>query len=293
MAVFEWWEKKGRKYFLKGTGALLGVLTFITSSASFGKIPTFIVSNDLQKGTLSDYGWIAISFILCFYLYNLILDVNKQKLISHLQGEIGELKIENKRLEEENQEKIEAIEKYAKGFAVSLAESLEFENTDRVTVYSHEDDLEDDQGAFVPVVRYSQDPVYNSKGRGVYAGEEGCISRTWRNEKWFAADRPDADEDAFPDEEDEFVQRCVSQGMDPDEARGLSMKSRLYYGRVITGELDADQIAVVIIESTDPERWSLDELDQVFEAREINLSEFVNRIEPIMPDISATSNKGF
>jgi hypothetical protein len=81
--------------------------------------------------------------------------------------------------------------------------------------------------------------------------------------------------------------------MDPEVARDLSMQSRLYYGRVITGELDADQIAVVIIESTVPDRWSREELDQVFDARETNLSEFVNRIEPIMPDVSATSDKGF
>ena len=292
--VTEWWKSKGSRLLLRSSGPVFGALTALTSAASFGKLP--FVASTWQKNSLSFYGWFSISFFLVFYIIALNRDVEKGVLVEYLQERIDDLQAENARLEEINEQTIESISEYAKGYILDISESLKFgedrDTKDRITIYSHDEEEE----VFAPTERYSRDPVLNKRGRGLYQDDEGCIAEAWRNEEWFIADSPNSDEEAFPDptvDRQEYIDRSEDYGLSPEQVKRMRMKSRLYYGRAIRGVRNAEPLAVIIVESTDPSRWSREELRTVFEERSVSLTEFVNRIGPLMPDVSNTKRRGF
>jgi hypothetical protein len=293
-SISEWWKSKGSKFLLRSSGPVFGLLTALTSAASFGKLP--YIGAAWQKNSLSFYGWCSISLFLVFYIIALNRDVEKGMLVEYLQDRVDELQKEKTRLEDLNEQKIESISEYAKGYILDISESLEFgeenDTKDRITIYSHDETEE----VFAPIERYSRDPVLSKRGRGLYPDDEGCIAKAYRDDEWFIADCPDSDEEAFPNPEndqDEYIRRSEQYGLDSNQVDRMRMKSRLYYGRAIRGMRNAKPIAVIIVESTNPSRWSREKLNSVFEERSVSLTEFVSRIGPLMPDVSNTKNRGF
>ena len=126
------------------------------------------------------------------------------------------------------------------------------------------------------------------KGGGVYPDDQGCIGRAWRRGEWLIADVDGADDDAFPDPElnpGGYLDRCTDYGFDADTLDELRMKSRFYYGRVVRKRHDENPVAVIIVESTQPARWSREDLQRVFDSRSESLRDFVRRIGPLMPGV--------
>lgn len=74
-----------------------------------------------------------------------------------------------------------------RGYLFAIVDELVFENTDRITLYSHDDELR----YFTPLVRISRNPDYEKHGRPTYPEDQGFIGKTWREGSCFVEELPD------------------------------------------------------------------------------------------------------
>lgn len=95
------------------------------------------------------------------YSFGIYVKFKREKRIENLQKENIELK-----------NKIEELDyfKLFEDFLFILAShTLNFGDKERISVYKHEGDV------FLMLGRYSKNPNYNKRGRGIYPENQGCI----------------------------------------------------------------------------------------------------------------------
>ena len=135
----------------------------------------------------------------------------------------------------------------------------------------------------MPIGRYASNPDFQSNGRSSYPIKEGCIHDAWSN-GWLY-------HNGFPDpnaNRDDYVQHHIGLGIPRDTAEKLTMKSRLYCGCRVMDQNGKKPIAVVVIESTDPDRFSEDYLRKaIAEGEQQYLSEIIHKL---LPDIAMPSD---
>jgi hypothetical protein len=67
---------------------------------------------------------------------------------------------------------------------------------------------------------------------------------------------------------DDYAAHQGANGFPEAEARQLTMKSRLYYAYRVMDTRLRQPIAAIVVESTDGDRFTRDQLDQVFNNQE-------------------------
>lgn len=114
-----------------------------------------------------------------------------------------------------------------------------FSNT-RISLYEHSD------GKFKLIGRYSNNPIFNKKGRDYYPDDEGFISMGWNNGKKYIKHLPD-----YNINPEEYLIRIKKHISFREEVlKNLNMKSRVYYVRSINNEDSRLPYGIVVIEST-------------------------------------------
>ncbi|MBD2058114.1 hypothetical protein H6F88_19205 [Oculatella sp. FACHB-28] len=126
-----------------------------------------------------------------------------------------------------------------------FANEMNFSGTERISVYFH-----DGVDKFVPIGRYSENPVFQRIGRSSYPENEGCIGRAWHDGQGeaFVDDLPDPNHQLS-----DYLERVKRDWrINKEVVKRFVMKSRTYYGCAIKSEeLPTRRIAVIIIESTE------------------------------------------
>jgi hypothetical protein len=164
-------------------------------------------------------------------------------------------------LSEDKQVFTENVRSLIDGYLVNLASAkLAFGSrrdcSDRITLYSHDEAAHQ----FVLAGRYSPNPTHHARRRSEYPDDEGCLSRAWQTGSDFV--------DHLPDpivEIDEYAKQQHARSRFPiDQARQLTMKSRSYYAYRVMDSRNRKPIAAVVVESTAQNRFTRNQLDQIF-----------------------------
>lgn len=228
--------------------------------------------------------------LFMFYLYG-----RRNKRIKKMEDTLEDLDDENNTLKEKNKQldddlakSIQDMELLCKGYLCLLAEGpLGFSESkkshERVTLYSY-----DSSGQFFALARYSRNPEFSGNLRPFYPKDQGIISRAWNDGWCFVHNYPDPNEDV-----EGYRQRCNEDGIPDDNIKELTMPSRLYCGYRITNTQGREQIAVIITESTDPNRYKEKELKKIFKEKDREyLSDLTERLSKWKPNLKDTEERG-
>lgn len=202
-----------------------------------------------------------------------------QREIESSRNEIMTLQQENSYLDEQLANSINDMEYICDGYLYTISQSkLGFGEKppchERITLYAH-----DDGGYFIPVGRYSRNNDYRKKKGKIYHENKGVIGKAWSNGCYFANNYPDPQK-----EPDKYFQRCQEDGLSKQDFDEMRMRSRLYFGyRISRGQ---DDVAVIIAETTSPDRYNKIELRTIFDNQEylVVLSEKLSRWKPSLQD---------
>jgi len=254
---------------------IFGVGQWLTSEEALAMLS----SNEVIKQHWQIGGAVTMIVSLVFYIPLLFFHFRQKKRTTSIEAELSAKAAE---LETWTQD----IATLAQGYVFSLAIGLRFdksrEKTERITIYTY-----DPEGFFLPFARFSFNTDFNNKGRGLYPDHQGCISKAWQHGRFFANNFPDAGENW-----EEYKNLFLEEGFSEDEIRALTMKSRLYFGWRILDTRGEKPLAVVIVESTNPKRWTQRGLEGFFNRENRTLSEFVERISPRLPKVSIAKKAG-
>ena len=93
---------------------------------------------------------------------------------------------------------------------------------------------------------------------------------------------------------DDYAAHQGANGFPEAEARLLTMKSRLYYAYRVMDTRNRNPIAAIVVESTDGDRFTRDELDQVFNNQErVFMSDLLEVLQPHLTVPSDAAKAGF
>jgi hypothetical protein len=161
---------------------------------------------------------------------------------------------------------------------------LKFTNTERISVYNN------DGTNFVMIGRYSQNPEFCKKGRVIYPSDEGIIAEAWKNGEAFVNNLPDPANDL-----ENYLNKFKDKyHIDKKYARRFNMKSRSYYGYAINDIRGKTRIAVIVFESTLPDRLNQSLIkEKLLSGEEKKISDLLFRIQPIEPELLVAMKEGF
>lgn len=155
---------------------------------------------------------------------------------------------------------------------------------ERITLYAYEP-----KGYFFPIGRYSCHPEYRKKRRQNYPEDEGAIAKTWENNWYFVKDYPDPER-----QPDRYQKRSKKDGVSENIINGIRMKSRLYCGYRISDTGGRNHIAVLITESTCSERYTEEELKNIFDEKKGEyLVDLTERVSEWIRSFKDTEERGF
>lgn len=129
------------------------------------------------------------------------------------------------------------------------------DGSDRISLY-----WADGRGNFVRAARFCQNPKWNSGGRGFYPGNQGCLGKAWETSWCYDAGFPDPNTDWVT-----YKNRQAMGGVSEADLQGFGMKSRFYFGVRFSDADGRKPRGVIIVESTNPARFTEDELRRVFD----------------------------
>lgn len=265
-----------------------GVAAFFLaiSAALLNDAPiSFLTEDHTEKLTIQRIDFWVLLVVALINLLFFSFNLRGRKRQTELESRIEDL-------EELTEGLLQDVEALTSGYLLTLAKGpLGFRqgsDSERITMYTH--DQGDNGGSFIPFGRFSYNPVFGRKNRDRYPADQGCIAKAWLHGSHFDNDFPDpiADMSGYKDKckrEYNILPRVVTQ---------LTMKSRLYYACRIMDSGNAKPLAVVVIEATDPKRYTQEELKVIFEDNEREyMTRLVEVLGPRLPKISETREKGF
>lgn len=204
-------------------------------------------------------------------------------------GEMEDLRAKCGRLESDNERWAAQVDKMVEGHLIQLAKNhLEFGERDcvdeRVTLYVY-----DPNGYFVPKGRYSPNSELAKIKRRQFAVGEGCIGLAWATGVFFANDLPDPKADAKG-----YKDASAKYGLKKRQVNKLSMKARLYFGLRISDLSKVNNLAVLVVEASDPSRYTKEELVEKLSGRDGRyLSHLAEHLVASAPKVSDAAKEGF
>ena len=183
-------------------------------------------------------------------------------------------------LEQSKDDYFQLIENH---LAILANDKIGLSDKERVSIYKFEEDT------FIMLGRYSKNPEYCKRGRGQYPANEGIIARAWQNGEAFVANLPDP-----CNEEDRYLEEMKNTwGINKSTVRNFKMKSRCYYGFAIENA-EQQRIAVVVIESVNPEGLVKDEIKKILVNGEAKaIGNFLKRMRRLEPSPSFAKREGY
>ncbi|MEA5452044.1 hypothetical protein VB780_25950 [Leptolyngbya sp. CCNP1308] len=165
-----------------------------------------------------------------------------------------------------------------------LSEMLEFGSEERISLYAHQNQK------FVMISRYSKNPEYDKRGRGIQNEDQGIIGKAWRDGQAFVYDLPECNgNDDF-----EYLRVMeINWGIDRSIARKFSMKSRTF-GAYSIENTQGIRSFVLVFESMDPVGFLQEDLDNLMqdskERRRISL--LLDHLKNVTPELDIPLNEG-
>lgn len=122
-----------------------------------------------------------------------------------------------------------------------LSKYFKLGNDVRVTLYRVKDNK-----TFIPVARYSENPIYRQFGRNEYPIDSGYIGQCWLTSEVVKEKLPD-----YKRSPKGYINEAIKGGLTEDEVNALQMKSRSFYCKRLHFNGDT-AIAIIVIESMKP-----------------------------------------
>jgi hypothetical protein len=166
---------------------------------------------------------------------------------------------------------------YSRNLLTSVSDSLGFgvhegKHTDRISIYAYDPESK----SFTAFGRYCSDPnLDNVKSGNSYACTYGCIGEAWSKSWSYFPD--------YPEDEEAWIQRSVDNGVPRKVAKAIRMRSRFYCGKRVD-TLEHEPLAVIVVESTGPERYTEDEMKEFFDAFAESVREPLKHFKPTFPN---------
>lgn len=263
----------------------------------FFGLAVYLASGDGASMIVSGAGAIATFKRTAFYV-SLVLAVlyipvvaasfRASAKLSALQEQLKAQQEELSALAYDNAQLLEELRGALDWCLISLARGpLEFGSrqgcTERISMFVHDGD-----GSFLLIGRWSLHPEFSTKRRVKYPAH-GCIDKAWRHGQHFDNGYPD------PAKGVKYTKHAKRDGLKEDEISGIRMKSRLFFGYRVADTRAEKSLAVVVVEATEPDRYTVGELSQVFaNGSGILLGNLVERLASrVLPSLDAASKAGF
>ncbi len=266
------------------TDISLPIFAMITSAAFFGftdeAIKYWSSIDDVNNQIFQKYKyWTTLIIIVTIVLtiVTLVFHIIKQESISKLRKANRDLKADRDLVRND-------LSAVINGYLYGIVENLEFQETDRVTIYSHDDKFKH----FVPFNRISQNPELDKHGRNAYPDNQGYIGKTWREGKFFIDSLPE-----WKTNEAEYIKIMKRENFPKGLHKTLRMKSRLFFGWRINDSKDQKPLAILMIESTEPNRWTEEQLTDYFVQEKKKFCNIFERVHKHFPEFSEAREKGF
>ena len=254
--------------------------------------------------TISLYS-LALFFLLKIVRFFLRSDLRKlQKDNTNLRNENASLTKKFVSLENEKNRLIDEknffkdnFNNTIKGYLSTFARNrLEFgkddaveKNNERISLFTYSDT----EKKFTLQGRYSCNNTYDSSGRLLYPEGQGIISKAFQMDEYFCNEFPVPYLNNTDELNPEYVQKhCENFGLTKEEVADLTMKSCCMYGYAIKSDGEPKKnIGVVIVESTQKERFCKEELDKIFKAERKIIRNFIEHGRDCL--LYDVSQKGF
>lgn len=164
-----------------------------------------------------------------------------------------------------------------------LAFGSRTENCERITLYVH-----DSEQHFQPIGRFSFNQSFIKRGRSRYPDKQGSIGYAWLH-SWSYDVLPD------PKVEDEAWQEACKRLLIPKTtASNMNMKSALYCSCSVQNNGSTVPVAVLVVESTDPNRYTEAELKAILsDDRRNYIARLVEMLKPWLGDTGEARKRGF
>jgi hypothetical protein len=165
----------------------------------------------------------------------------------------------------------------------SVSKAFGFESTERVSLYKHEN------GIFIMLGRYSEDPILDRKGRGEYPENQGCIESAYRQGKAIERSLPDPSLDS-----ESYYKLIENKWKIPIPVmEKCRMKSRSYAGFAVNDETRLNKVAVIMFESTKENAFDFEALENAIKGElGEDLMNLMRVLQPMEPSISLAKNMG-
>ena len=242
-----------------------------------------IFNKSIESQTLGLYCLIVV------FILNLILGfilMKKRKSVSEIKGRNLLMSGQLQALEDEIDGLYADYNSIFKDQLAIIFHRLSFTANERISIYKHSNDK------FTILGRYSLNHNLNKIRRNFYPEDQGFIKVAWENE----------DGELYINNLPEFVQgnrteyfRRVNEvcQIDREIFDEIRMKSRCYYLKAITDEREYNRIAVMVIESLNPEGIDLDSVNEVIAEEKERLVSFIKKMKKRVETKSIASKSGF
>lgn len=170
---------------------------------------------------------------------------------------------------------------------IILSEILGFGSSERISIYGHNSE----NSNFVMICRFSKNPDYDKKGRGIHPDDKGVMGAAWREGKAFVDDLPKCNGN---DDFDYLRETEINWGIDRHIAQKFSMKSRTF-GSYSIEDKSGKKAFVIVFESMNPHGFTMENLDDIMskskERRRFSL--LLDQLKNVTPNPNSATKEGF
>lgn len=253
--------------------AIIGILYEIDKDIFWGKI---------HSQTLGLLLLIAV-FIASIWIGMRIID--KRKSLSIIEQKKDELGKKVQQLENDIDNLLAQQSDFFKVLLSNLFYKLEFNAHERISIYKHEKDK------FIILGRYSSNPELRKIRRKIYDEGEGFINKAWISETG------ELEIPELPDYENDkkayYKNICEVHPISKEVFADIRMKSRCYYLKAVTSHNNIDRIAVIVFESSAPNRFDVQKINDILDAEERMIVTFVSNMKTMHSNSELAQIMGF
>jgi hypothetical protein len=226
---------------------------------------------------------VLLQWIACIGFFLLLIGLISQSY------EKAKVKLEKVKSEEKVKEQETIIDNLQKSYKKILAHTLfeiasklKLSSTERISLYLH-----DDQGYFILLARYSDNPTFQQAGRVIYSDKQGCIQRGWENGFFMKQNFPD-----FNTNPDKYVAiHSKDFSMDETTVKNLTMMSRSVICKSLKDGATSPK-AILLIESTLKDKFDEKEVKKIITSEQPSLLKFLEDNSPFTPEINKAIARG-
>lgn len=168
------------------------------------------------------------------------------------------------------------VEALVTGLLLQLSSRLGFTRGEptRLTIYVH-----NGNGGFISFGRHCPDPTYAGKGRTLLSANAGCIAKAWANDWCYEGDL------AYKDARRKYQ-------ITREAYETMRMKSKFYAVKRIDSNT-SQPLAVVVLESINPNRFAENQVKSVLDGEEAYLASTIQCLKPHIPDPGDAKRRRF